>query len=106
MRCHHRWRTLEMPPEIAAKLAEAAQAARLLQSCRRGWSMNVGRKRTLRPDLPPGLIFDSEWQTYHFVARAAASACMFRSARSAAMPRSRPTGRSSARKRRMRGLAR
>jgi hypothetical protein len=28
--------------------------------------MKVGRARTLRPDLPPGLIFDSEWQTYHF----------------------------------------
>jgi transcriptional regulator NrdR family protein len=30
MRCRHRWRTLEMPAEIAAKLSEAAHAARAL----------------------------------------------------------------------------
>jgi transcriptional regulator NrdR family protein len=29
-RCRHRWRTLEMPAEIAVKLTEAAHAARAL----------------------------------------------------------------------------
>jgi hypothetical protein len=28
--------------------------------------MNVGRKRTLRHDLPPGLRFDPVWETYHY----------------------------------------
>ena len=28
--------------------------------------MNVGRKRTLRHDLPPGLRFDPTWETYHY----------------------------------------
>jgi transcriptional regulator NrdR family protein len=30
MRCRHRWRTLEMQAEIAAKLSEAAQAVKAL----------------------------------------------------------------------------
>jgi hypothetical protein len=30
MRCRHRWRTLEMPAEIAGKLSEVAKAARAL----------------------------------------------------------------------------
>jgi transcriptional regulator NrdR family protein len=30
MRCRHRWRTLEMPAEIAAKVSEAAKAAKAL----------------------------------------------------------------------------
>lgn len=28
--------------------------------------MKVGRKRTLRHDLPPGLRFDPTWETYHY----------------------------------------
>jgi transcriptional regulator NrdR family protein len=30
VRCRHRWRTLELPAEIAAKFSEAAKAARVL----------------------------------------------------------------------------
>ena len=30
MRCRHRWRTLEVPADIAGRLSEAAKAARAL----------------------------------------------------------------------------